>query len=409
MVGNWVTSLAASWVVYGLSGSAFWLGVASFASQAPTFFLSPLAGVWVDRLNRRRTLLLTQALAMLQSSLLAYFALRGTLDVPHVVALNLFQGLINVVDIPARQSFLVQLIDDRNDLPNAVALNSSLVNGARLVGPSLAALLIGLVGEAWCFVIDALSYLAVIGSLLAMRVELPARTTRVGSVRGELREALVYIGGSPPIRALLLMLGFISVLGAPYTVLLPLVAREVLHGGAATLGALTASAGLGALLGALYLASRSSVLGLGRLIAYAGMTFGCALVAVSHSRWLWLTLPLLAIVGCAMMVLLASSNTVLQTLVDEDKRGRVMSFYSMAVFGVVPFGSLLTGSLADRIGASMTLVLDGSASLLAAALFARWLPVLREHVRPIYERLGIVPQLARGVSEATRLSEPPPA
>jgi MFS family permease len=407
MVGTWITHVASSWLVYGLTGSALLLGVTSFASQAPTFFLSPFAGVWVDRVDRRRVLLITQSLAMLQSGLLAFFALRGTLDVPHIIVLNAFQGVISAVDIPARQSFLVEMIEDREDLPNAVALNSSLLNGARLVGPSIAGLLIGLVGESYCFLIDTISYVAVLGSLLAMRVIPRVRAARRGNVLGELRDGFRYAAGFPPIRAVLLLLLLISLVGAPYVVLLPMVARDVLHGGASTLGSLTGSAGLGALCGALYLASRRSVLGLSRVIAGAGCVFGAGLLLVSRSSSLPMTLPLLTLVGCSMMVLLASSNTILQTLVEEDKRGRVMSFYSMAVFGVVPFGSLLAGTLADRMGAGTTLLVQGSFCIVAAFAFWRSLPGLRRHIRPVYERLGILPHL-RGVSEATQLSEPPP-
>ena len=407
LIGTWLTQVAASWLVYGLTHSALLLGVASFASQAPTFFLSPVAGVWVDRMDRHRVLLVTQALAMLQSSLLAYFALRGTLDVEHIIVLNTFQGIINAIDIPARQSFVVELIDDRADLANAVALNSSMVNAARLIGPSAAALLIGLVGEGFCFAIDAVSYVAVLASLLALRIRPRVRPPRSGHVWSELRDGVRYVARFPPIRAVLLLLATVSLTGTPYMVLLPVITRETLHGGVGTLGMLSASAGLGALSGALYLASRKSVLGLGRVVPLATTVFGVGLMLVSFSTRLALTIPLMTLVGGALMVQLAAGNTIVQTLVDEDKRGRVMSLYSMAVFGVVPFGSLLAGSLADRFGAGTTLLTGGALSCLAALVFRRALPGLREHVRPIYQRLGIIPELAAGVSEATRLSEPP--
>ncbi|MDB4975282.1 MAG: putative transporter [Myxococcaceae bacterium] len=409
LIGTWLTQVASSWLVYGLTKSALLLGVASFASQAPTFFLSPFVGVWVDRVDRHRVLLITQALAMLQSGLLAYFALRGTLDVTHIIALNAFQGLVSAVDIPTRQSFVVHMIEDRNDLPNALALNSSMVNAARLIGPTIAAVLIGLVGEAYCFLIDALSYIAVLSSLLAMRMPARLPGPKHERVLDELREGFRYVAVFRPIRAILLLLTVVSLVGTPYTVLLPVIAREVLHGGPSTLGALTASAGLGALCGALYLASRSSVRGLFRVIPVATLTFGGGLLAVSQSRSLVLTLPIMVLVGGAMMVQLASSNTILQTLVDEDKRGRVMSFFSMAVFGVAPFGSLVAGSLADQIGAAPTLLIGGCICCVAGLSFRRTIPALRPYVRPIYERLGIVPELARGVSEATSMSEPPPA
>ncbi|MET0343767.1 MAG: MFS transporter [Polyangiales bacterium] len=409
LVGNWITAVASSWLVYGLTDSAALLGVSSFASQAPVFFLAPFAGVWVDRVNRHRVILATQTLAMLQSGLLAFFALRGSLDVAHIIALNVFQGLITAFDLPARQAFLSELIADRADLPNAVALNSSMFNAARLVGPSIAALLIGLVGEAWCFVIDTLSYVAVLASLLAMRVVARPRPTRRGAVRSELREGFGYVLGFAPLRAVLGLLTVISLVGAPYTVLMPVVAREVLGGDARTLGLLTGCAGLGALSGALYLASRPSVLGLSRMIPRAGLTLGLSLIALSQSRWLPLSMLLMVSAGGGMMVHMASSNTIVQTIVDEDKRGRVMSFYSMAVFGVAPFGALLAGALADRVGAPATLLLGGLTSCFVALGFRRRLPTLHPLIRPIYERLGILPEVASGVSEATRSSAPPPA
>lgn len=402
LIGTWITAVASSWLVYRLTNSALLLGVASFASQAPTFFLSPLAGVWVDRVDRHRVIVMTQMLAMTQSGLLAFFALRGTLDVAHIIALNLFQGLITVVDMPARQAFLVELIDDRNDLPNAVALNSSMFHSARLIGPSIAALLIGLVGEAYCFLIDALSYVAVIGGLLAMRVVPRPRPPRKGHAFSELREGFGYVAGFGPIRTLLSLLAVVSLVGMPYAVLMPVIAREILHGGPETLGLLTGSAGLGALSGALYLASRRSVVGLVRLIPRATLTLGVALMVVSQSRSLFLTMPLVVAAGVSMVVQLGSSNTVLQTLVDEDKRGRVMSFYSMSVFGVTPFGGLLAGSLADRVGTPTTLLGAGIICCLAALTFMRQLPALREKIRPIYQRLGILPEVAAGVREAGR-------
>lgn len=409
LVGTWLTQVAASWLVYGLTNSALLLGVASFASQAPTFFLSPVAGVWVDRMNRHRVLLATQTLAMLQSGLLAYFALRGTLDVGHIIALNLFQGIINAIDIPTRQSLVVELIDDRADLANAVALNSSMVNAARLIGPSIAAVLIGLVGEGVCFAIDAASYIAVLASLLALRITPRVRPQKSGRIWAELREGFGYVAGFPPILAVLLLLTTVSLAGGPYMVLMPVIARETLHGGAGTLGMLSASGGLGALIGALYLASRTSVLGLGRIVPLATTGFGVGLILVSQSRSLALTIPLMVLVGGSFMVQLAASNTIVQTLVDEDKRGRVMSLYSTAVFGVVPFGSLLAGSLADRVGAGTTLLVGGVLCCIAALVFKRAFPRMRDHIRPIYQRLGIIPELAAGVSEATHLSEPPGA
>lgn len=407
LIGTWLTRVATAWLVYRLTHSALVLGVVGFASQLPTFFLAPFAGVWVDRWNRHRVLVVTQALAAIQSALLAGLSLAGVITVRDIVILSVFQGLINAVDMPARQSFVVEMVEDRADLPNAIALNSSMFNGARLIGPSIAGVLIAWVGEGWCFLIDAVSYLAVIASLLAMRVTPRTRASRPGHVLHDLREGVRYVTGFVPIRSVLLLLGLVGLFGMPYTVLMPIVAAQVLHGGPHTLGFLMAAAGLGAFCGALFLASRRTVLGLGRIIAWAAGTFGLGLVAFSRSHVLWLSLPLLAITGMAMMVQMASSNTILQTIVDEDKRGRVMSFYAMAFFGTAPLGSLFAGSLASKIGAPDTILAGGVACLISAAVFHRHLPALRRAVRPVYERLGILPEIARGVDAASQISAPP--
>jgi MFS family permease len=394
LIGTWLTRVAMSWLVYRLTHSALLLGLAGFVGQIPTFLLAPIAGVWVDRWNRYRALLVTQVLAMIQSALLALFALTDTITVNHILALAAFQGLINAIDMPARQAFLIELIEDRADLPNAIALNSTMVNAARLLGPSLAGPLIALVGEGFCFSIDAVSYVAVIASLLAMR--LPARPQAQKARRPimtELMEGLRYVTGFAPIRAILLLLMLVSLMGVPYMVLMPAFASEVLGGDAHTLGFLMAASGLGALVGALYLASRPSVLGLGRLIAGCAIIFGACLIALSASRSLWLSLPLMLLTGMTMMVQMAASNTVLQTVVDEDKRGRVMSFYSMAFFGTMPIGSLLAGLLAERIGITETIMIGGLPCILGGLLFLRELPKLRPLLRPIYQRLGIIAEL----------------
>lgn len=392
LIGTWLTRVATSWLVYRLSGSALLLGIVGFAGQIPTFFVAPLAGVWVDRWNRHRVLVVTQVLAMVQSALLAYFALTETITVTHVLVLSIFQGLINAFDMPARQAFTVEMIDDRADLANAIALNSSMVNAARLLGPSIAGLLIAAVGEGWCFAIDAVSYVAVVASLLAMRVaERPIRR-RGDSTITEMIEGFHYVWGFAPIRAVLLLLALVSLMGVPYMVLMPVIASDILHGGAHTLGFLMAASGLGALVGALYLASRQSVLGLGRVVAGTALLFGAGLIAFSRSEVFWLSLLLMFVTGLAMMVQMAASNTILQTLVDEDKRGRVMSFYTMAFFGTIPFGSLLAGAAADRIGVPDTILLGGGACMVGALLFMRELPELRRIARPVYARLGIFPQ-----------------
>lgn len=411
LIGTWMTRVATGWLVFRLAGDApaLLLGLVSFAGQAPTFFLAPLAGALVDRWDRHRALVVTQVLALLQSSLLALVAF---LDQPamatlwQLAALSLFQGFINAFDMPARQAFLIELVDRREDLPNAIALNSSLVNGARLVGPSVAGILIALVGEAWCFATDACSYVAVVAALLAMRVAPRPPGPPPTPLWQSVSEGFRYTFGFAPIRALLVLVGVVSFMGMPYTVLLPIFAAS-LQGGPSTLGFLSAATGVGALGGALYLASRRSVLGLGPRIALATALFGLALMGIAVSRWLWLSLLLTVLAGFGMMLQLAASNTILQTIVEEDKRGRVMSFYGMSFLGMAPFGSLFAGLLAGAIGASGTVLVGGLACILAAAVFALRLPRLRELVRPIYVRKGVLPEVASGMQTVTDLAPPP--
>lgn len=396
LIGTWMTRLATGWLVYRLGGEAapWLLGVVSFAGLAPTFFLGPVAGVFVDRWDRHRVLVVTQVLSLLQSAALAAVAFRaeaGPGAIWLVVALSIGQGAINAFDMPARQSLLVEMVARREDLPNAIALNSSLVNGARLVGPALAGLVIAAAGEAWCFAIDAISYIAVVAALLAMR--LPTRPKRVAtaSVARNFIEGVQYAFGFPPIRALLLLLALVSFGTMPQSVLLPVFAAEVLRGGPPTLGLLSAATGLGALAGALYLASRRSVLGLGRVIVAADVVLGLGLAGFSRSGSAWLSAACLVATGGGMMVQMAASNTLIQTMVEEDKRGRVMGFYGMAFQGVAPFGSLLAGWLAGLVGARA--VVFGSAALVLTGglAFATQLPRLRRHARPVYRKLGILP------------------
>jgi MFS family permease len=411
LIGTWMTRVATGWLVFRLSGpdSAFLLGVVGFAGQVPAFFLAPFAGVLVDRWDRHRILVVTQTLAMIQSALLALVAFRGepgTTAILHIVLLSLFQGLINAFDMPARQAFLVEMVTSREDLPNAIALNSSLVNGARLVGPSVAGVLIALSNEGWCFLIDALSYLAVVAALLAMHIERRPRPIERPPLWGHLAEGFSYAFGFAPIRSLLLLLALVSFMGMPYSVLMPIFADQ-LGGGPYALGFLSAASGVGALIGALYLASRSTVLGLGRTIVVATMLFGAGLIGFALSGLLWLSLLTMVVTGFGMMVQMAASNTILQTIVDEDKRGRVMSFYSMAFLGMAPFGSLFAGALARELGASGTVLLGGISCIAGGALFALGLPQLRTQVRPIYTRLGILPEVATGLQSATELTQPP--
>jgi MFS family permease len=407
LIGTWLTRVALSWWVYRLTGSELILGTVSFAGQLPTFLLAPLGGVIVDRYDRHRILVVTQALAMLQSVLLTLLAMSGQASVAYILSLAVLQGLINAFDTPARQSFLVELVESREDLPIAIALNSSMVNAARLIGPSFAGLLIAAFGEAGCFALDSLSYLAVLGSLLAMRVPKRERQATSRRMFADLGAGLAYAAKSDAISSLLLLVALVSLTGAPYTMLMPVLATHTLGGGAYTLGFMMAAAGAGAVVGALWLASRPSVLGLGRVIVAATLSFGVALMLISVSRSLWLTLPVLLVAGAGMMVALASSNTVLQTVVDEDKRGRVMSLYTMAFFGMVPFGSLLAGWLATRVGTLGTLFGGGVLTAIGGLLFWRKLPALRKSVRPIYIRLGILPEVAQGLNQTSDMLRPP--
>jgi len=406
LIGTWMTRIAIGWLVYRLTGSAVLLGTVSFVGQAPAFFLGPIAGVLVDRWNRHRTLVVTQILSMVQSFAVAALALAGVITVWHIVLLALFQGIVNAFDMPARQAFVIEMVDQREDLGNAIALNSSMVNAARLVGPALAGVVIAAVGEAWCFMIDGISYIAVIISLLLMRIarRMPHHGKR--NVLEQLHEGWTYVSRSVPIRSILLLLAVVSFAGMPYTVLMPVIASKILHGGPGILGLLMAATGLGALAGALTLAMRRTVLGLGKRIVICSALFGAALIAFGWSTHLWLSLILLPVIGFAMMQHMASSNTILQTMVDDHQRGRVMSFYSMAFQGMAPFGSLMAGTLAAQVGTRWTLVASGVACLAGSAWFAGRLKSIRAVLRPVYVRLGILPEAALGVQQASELQTP---
>jgi MFS family permease len=391
LIGTWMQQVAMSWLVYRLTDSVFLLGMVAFAGQIPAFLLGPFAGVVSDRFNRHRTLILTQTLSLLQASTLAALVLTDQIAIWHILALSALLGIINAFDIAARQAFVVELVEKREDLSNAIALNSSLFNLARLVGPAVAGVIIAAVGEGLVFGINAASYLAVIFSLTQIRlrpVELAAETRKVGQV---LLEGFRYAFGFPPIRAVILQVALVSLFGMPFSVLMPAVARDILAGDANTLGLLMGASGIGALMGALYLASRQSVLGLGKIIIAATILFGAGLMAFAFSETLWLSLLLILLAGFGMMVQMASNNTILQTIVDDDKRGRVMSFYSMAFMGMAPIGGLLAGAVAEQIGVTYTLFASGALVILSALPFAWHLRRLRELVRPIYQRQGILP------------------
>jgi MFS family permease len=406
VIGTWMQQVAVGWLVYRLTGSAFLLGLVGFVSLGPGFLIAPIAGVLADRWDKRRMVITTQAVMMAQALLLGTLVLTDSVTIGWVLLLMGVLGAASGFDIPSRQAFLIEMVDDRDDLPNAIALNSSIFNAGRLIGPAIAGFAIAIVGEGWVILANGLSYIAVLAGLLAMRTPLRRVPPQSGAVLRRLREGYRYAVDFQPIRVILLLVATVSLLGVPFTVLLPVVATEVLGGGPRTLGVLMAANGLGALSGALYLASRQTVRGLGRVILIAATTFGTALMLLAFARSALAAVPLLVLAGFGVMTQMAASNTVLQTLVDDDKRGRVMSFYTMAFVGTAPFGSLLTGTIAQRLGVTWALAIGGAACVLAAFVFGRQLPILRRIVRPIYARLGIIPEVARGIQAATHQTTP---
>jgi len=392
LIGTWMQQVAVSWLVYNMTHSSFLLGLVIFIGQIPTFLFAPLAGVIADRHNRHHLLIVTQVLAMIQACVLTTLVLTGTIAVWHVILLSFMLGLINAFDIPVRQAFTVQLVEKPEDLANAIALNSTMVNMAKLVGPSVAGILIALVGEGACFFINTVSYIPVIASLLMMKVPY----TLIPSTRpmlSELREGLSYAFHSVPIRHILLLLGMVSLLGGAAQTLMPVFAIDVFHGGSRTLGFLMASSGFGALIGAIYLAARKSVIGLGRVIAFTSGLFALGVIAFAASKVLWLSMLILFMSGFGMMVEMASSNMILQTVVDDDKRGRIMSLYTMAFMGTAPIGSLAAGTLAHQFGAVPTLIAGGVLCLCSSLLFTRHLPAFRKSIRPIYFKKGLIPAI----------------
>ncbi|HZQ44389.1 MAG TPA: MFS transporter [Acidobacteriaceae bacterium] len=392
LMGTWMTRLATAWLVYRLTHSALLLGVVSFAGQILTFLLGPFAGVWVERLNRRKLLVWTQAAAAVQSLALAALTLAGVINLWEIIGLAALQGVINAFDMPGRQSFLVQMVEDREDLPNAIAINSSMVNAARLVGPAVAGVVVATAGEGWCFFIDGVSYLAVIASLLMMRIKPLDVRRHTKSMVEQMREGWAYVRGFRPIRVALLLFAVVSLMGWPYAVLLPMFAGNVLHGGPNTLGWLTGASGVGALVSALSLAVRKTVVGLTRMIQISAAVFGAGLILFGLSHVLWLSLVLMLFVGFGMMQCAAAVNTVIQSLVTEDKRARVMSYYTMAFVGTAPFGSLLAGFLAHKIGAPHTVMITGACVLAGAIWYAARLPAVDREMQPVYVENGLMPR-----------------
>jgi MFS family permease len=393
LIGTWMQQTAMSWLVYHRTNSAFLLGVVGFSGQIPALFLMPLAGVLTDRWNRHQILVITQSLAMVQALALAFLDFAGFLTIGSIISLSLFLGMVNAFDMPTRQAFVADMVEKKEDLGNAIALNSFIFNGARLLGPSLAGLLVSLLGEALCFLLNGVSFLAVIASLQAMKIRVAKGKTAGSPFREDLKAGFAYALGFPPIRSILLFLSLISLMGMGYVTLMPVFAKDILHGGPDTLGFLMAASGLGALMGAIFLASRKSVRGLGRIIALAAFIFGLGILIFSLSRIFLVSLLTLVFAGFGMMVQMASSNTILQTIVDDDKRGRVMSLFTLAFIGMAPLGSLLAGTLAHWIGAPFTVMGAGVLCLVASLLFWRKLPLLRAMIRPLYIQKGILEKL----------------
>ncbi len=386
LVGTWMQQVAMSWLIYRLTHSAVLLGVVAFVSQIPHLFISPFAGVLLDRLNRHRILIVTQILSTLQATILAVLVLTNRIAIWHIIPLGLFLGIVNAVDAPTRQSFVVHMVD-KKDLGNAIALNSAMFNGARLIGPTMAGIMIAAFGEGLCFLLNAISFLAVIWALLLM--DMPAFQPEKNNthILMDLREGLNYVFGSPTIRAILIQVSSMSLIGMSYVVLMPIFAKDVLHGGPQTLGLLMAGVGVGALFGALFLASRNETRFLLKMIAVASVIFSSALICFSFSRWFPLSMGIIVFLGVGMMSQMVSCNTVIQTIVDDDKRGRVMSLYTTSFLGISPFGSLIMGGMASRLGAPITTLVGGLCCLFVAFLFIRRLPNLRDDVNKTLLRM----------------------
>lgn len=405
LIGSWMQSVAMGWLVYRLTRSAFLLGVIGFTSQIPSLFLGPLAGVLADRVDKRRLLLIIQTGFMLQASLLAGLVLTDRIGVPSLIGLSLWMGAVNAFDVPVRQSMVVQLVERPEDLANAIALNSMMFNGARLIGPSIAGLILAAAGEGVCFLLNALSFTAVIGALWAMK-SVPAAVSRKRRIGAELRDGFRYAWGFVPIRSILTVMALISLFGMSYHVLLPVFAKETLSGGPHTLGFLMGATGVGAVFGAFAMASRTSPSGLERVLPAAGTVFGLGLIVMSLSRSPLFSYAVMAVIGLGMMTFMISCNTLIQTLVDEDKRGRVMALYAMAFMGTTPLGALLVGSLADRIGAPRAAAIGGFLCLVCAGWFFKKLPEIRREAHPVWISRGYAGDVSEGMEAASEMTTP---
>ena len=400
LIGTWMQTVAQAWLVYSLTKSALLLGSVGFASQIPVFLIAPFGGITADRVNRQRLVVANQTAAMILAGILAFLTLSGRVHVWHIFVLASTLGVVNAFDIPGRQSFLVDMVG-KEDLMNAIALNSSMFNGARIIGPAIAGILVARIGEGWCFAANSISYIAVIAGLLLMRVHCAPRASKHSPIE-DIIEGFRWANHTRIIRALLLLLGLVSLVGMPYTVLMPVFADKILHGGARGLGILMGATGVGALFGALTLAAKTGVRGLGRWVAFACGSFGISLFLFSFSRSFWLSVALLLPAGYSMMLQMACSNTLIQTMVPDELRGRVMSVYSMMFMGMAPFGAFFGGALAHHIGAPLTVAMGGVACVIGAISFGRALPDLRIEAR----RLIVAQGLAAGEPEEELNAQP---
>ncbi|MGA9529243.1 MAG: MFS transporter [Terriglobales bacterium] len=387
LIGTWMQTVAQSWLVYRLTGSPLLLGAVGFSSQIPVFLVAPIGGITADRVNRQRLVIATQTSSMILAGILAWLTLSGHVHIWHIFVLAALLGVVNAFDIPGRQSFLVDMVG-KEDLMNAIALNSSMFNGARIIGPAVAGILVARIGEGWCFAANSISYIAVIIGLMLMRVHCARRVSGSSPIE-DIVAGFRWVAETKIIRALLLLLGLISLVGMPYTVLMPVFADKILHGGARGLGILMGATGVGALFGALTLAAKTGVKGLGRWVAYTCAGFGVSLILFSFSRWFWISVLFLLPAGYSMMLQMACSNTLIQTMVPDQLRGRVMAVYSMMFMGMAPFGALFGGALAHHIGAPITVAAGGVACVLGAIWFKRALPEMRVEARRLIVAQGL--------------------
>ncbi len=408
LIGTWMQSIAQAWLVYRLTDSTVLLGLIAFSGQIPVFLFATIGGAIADRYNRQRILQTTQTISMILATILTILTFTGTIEVWHIFMLAALSGINNAFDIPTRQAFIVD-ITRREDLTNAIALNSSMFNGARIVGPAIAGLLVASVGEAWCFAVNAVSYIAVLSGLFLIKLETQRKVSLPGSAISNIVEGFKFVAKTSPVRSLLILLGVVSLMGSPYSVLMPIFADQILQGGASGLGILMGASGVGALAGALALAARKSLKGLGRWIAIASASFGAFLILFTFSRSFWLSAGFLVPAGFAMMIQMAASNTLVQSMIPDELRGRVMAVYSMMFMGMAPLGAILAGTLAENIGAPFTVAIGGVACIIAADVFALHLSEFRTEAREIIIALntasGSPPERATGTAALLALQE----